>query len=94
MFYGGDVKIARRDLVLSAANTDGGAHVDSALEPRYEYLTQGIGMAIKWQDYDDTTNVPVGEPVVSALRNPHFAGLRHLGYEVLNSPEFMALSAC
>lgn len=69
------VRINRRNLVLTAANKDGGAHVDSSLTPEYEAL---LGM---WMRHPSEAG---GAPV--ALDDIHLIGLRQLGYEVLNSP--------
>lgn len=77
-------KINRRDLVLGAANQDGGAHVDSVLEPRYEKVLQGLGWAM--------TVHPDGEPSEHIpCKHGHLAALRQMGYEVLNSPDLLGL---
>lgn len=69
----------RRDLVLTAANKDGGAHVDAALTPEYESV-------IKMWNISGPEGVPLGP-----AQETHFYALRQLGYEVLNSPELVRL---
>lgn len=71
--------IARRDLVLGAANRDGGAHVDSSLTPEYEAV---MGM---WSRISP-------EPVTGPVTEIPLIGLRTLGFEVLSSPEVFALA--
>src|SRR5258708_25334323 len=41
--HGEDRRVSRRDIVLVAANKDGGAHVDTELTPQYESLKQRGG---------------------------------------------------
>jgi hypothetical protein len=93
VLYSGSLRMSRGDLILDAANKDGGAHVDSELAPRYAEVTRGLGIGITWQDNDESTNAPIGEPLFSPLRWLHFASLRHFGYEVLNSPDLTELAA-
>jgi hypothetical protein len=83
--------ITRRDLVLSAANKDGGAHVDRELDPQYERVSGGF-INLTFRHNDETTNLPIGDPEVVVVRYTHFAALRQLGYEVLNSPELTNLA--
>jgi hypothetical protein len=92
VFYGGPTRVTRRKLVLSAANKDGGAHVDAALDAEYEEVIRGLGMSITWQRVDEETGQPVGDPWVTELHDTHFAGLRQIAYEVLNSPDLLRLA--
>ena len=39
--------LTRRDLILGAANKDGGAHVDTALDPIYDYVRKGSGLELE-----------------------------------------------
>lgn len=75
-------RITRRDLILSAANKDGGAHVDEFLDENYFKITEGMGMAIQLVSTED-------RPLVETqpLREVHLASLRQIGFEVLNSPD-------
>ena len=73
------IRLTRRDIVLDAANKDGGAHVDRNLTPEYEKLTSFLQIGSwagngerEWRD-----------------ANMHFAALRQMGYELLNSPELL-----
>jgi hypothetical protein len=74
-----DHRLARSNLVLGAANKDGGAHVDPALTPEYETITSNFLVRAE----PDGTLAP--------LTNVHLVGLRQLGHEILNSPELRAL---
>jgi hypothetical protein len=71
--------VRRRDLVLAAANQDGGAHVDKKFAPAYEMLQKHMLVRVKR-----------GEPdkVVDYV---HLMGLRQVAYEVMHSPELVAL---
>ncbi|MBU1215656.1 MAG: hypothetical protein KKF58_06795 [Gammaproteobacteria bacterium] len=75
-------RFSRRDVVLSSANQDGGAHVDVTPNKKTIELKDGIG----------TFTRTVGNTSVSEeLTDHHFPMLRQLGYEVLNSPELTRL---
>lgn len=77
-------EISRRELVLGAANKDGGAHVDVALDPTYERLLAGAGARM-------TTTTVAGSREMP-FRFGHLAALRQIGFELLNSPEVLALA--
>ncbi len=70
---------SRKAIVLSAANQDGGAHVDANPDERTKELTSGIG----------TFAIQRGGMTVakSDLVNHHFPLIRQFAYEVLNSPD-------
>lgn len=72
-------RIQRRHIVLAAANKDGGAHVDAALTPEYEALMQMYAIR-----FDDTNRPPLPVPI-------HLFGMRQMAYELLQSPELLAL---
>ena len=72
------------DLVLGAANKDGGAHVDVMLEPKYERVLEGLGWSM-------TVNPDNEPPEDGACKHGHLAALRQMGYEVLHSPGLLAL---
>jgi hypothetical protein len=77
-------RISRRDIVLAAAHKDGGAHVDaSKMPPSYEVLRMGL-----WHvGYDPATfETPMPLPDVQ------LADIRQMGYELLNSPDLVALT--
>jgi hypothetical protein len=81
----GGRQVQRVQLILAAANKDGGAHVDPALTPEYEALAaEGAFGHFHFKD-------ALGErswPVVNA----HFVFLRQIGQEVLLSPELFAIA--
>lgn len=70
-------KFSRRDVVLSAANQDGGAHVDINPNIKTRELKLGIG----------TFSSPRCNTVV--LADYHYQLLRQIGFEVLNSPHLV-----
>ena len=79
-------RLTRRDIVLGAADQDGGAHIDSRLNPQYASLMSEGAVATVRYSRD-------GE--VFAVFNPSEANLvciRQMAYELLNSPDFLRLS--
>lgn len=78
-------RITRKAIVLAAANKDGGAHVDPKLTPAYQALSEegayGGYVAARNQEV-------VWVPATEA----HFVALRDMGYELLHSPELVALA--
>jgi hypothetical protein len=73
--------LARKNLVLMAADKDGGAHVDEILPEEYERIMRGE----PWSVHSEMTGGKI------LLVNGHLASLRQMGYEVLNSPQIMGL---
>lgn len=71
-------KVSRKDVVLAAANQDGGAHVDATPDKKAETLIRG-SLTIR--------RVVAGKIIEQRINNDHFPILRQLGYEVLNSPD-------
>jgi hypothetical protein len=71
-------RLTRRRVALTAADKDGGAHVDSHLTADYEALTTF------WTHGHDGEGWLV-EPT-------HLTGLRQMAYEILHSPELLALA--
>jgi hypothetical protein len=82
----GQVQVTRRSLILGAANKDGGSHVDKKLTKEYEALM--LGGIRGWFHYSPTSDHRF-QPVM----NEHFLYIRQMGFELLNSPELLALSA-
>lgn len=82
----GQVQATRRSLVLGAANKDGGAHVDTKLNKEYEALM--LGGVRGWFHYS-----PTSDDHFQPVMNEHFLYIRQMGFELLNSPELLALSA-
>jgi hypothetical protein len=77
--------ITRKDLVLKAANTDGGAHVADKFNPHYENLLNGAGWKM-------TLNPPTGASKELAFKYGHLAALRQIAYETFNSPSITSLA--
>ena len=71
-------KVSRKDVVLAAANQDGGAHVDATPDKKTAIMIRGF-LTIK--------KIVEGKVIEQRLNNDHFPLLRQFGYEVLNSPE-------
>ncbi len=73
-----DVELTRKDIVLCAANQDGGAHVDAKPDNKTKELVMGVGiLRIESNGYVTTR----------LLDNHHFPVLRQFAYEVLSSPD-------
>lgn len=72
------LQITRKDLVLGAANKDGGAHVDTALEPSHQSVLEGL-------EWSMTVNPTYAPSQQVRCKHGHLAALRQIGYEVLNS---------
>lgn len=81
VFFQG-VLLNRKDVVLSSANQDGGAHVDLTPNKKTISLKESWGTVTK-----------NGSEIITTedLTNHHFPMLRQFGYEVLNSPELTNL---
>lgn len=74
-------KYTRKDIVLSAANQDGGAHVDANPSFKTIKFRQGPSVKIKIN----------GVSVPDVMENHHYRILRQIAYEVLNSKELIGL---
>jgi hypothetical protein len=78
--------LTRKSIVLTAANKDGGAHVDSALTREYEILSS-----------DGVAGMYVGKvggiEFHGEIQDAHLISLRQLGYELLNSPDLVGFAA-
>ena len=85
MKNGNIISLTRKNIVLTAANKDGGAHVDAKLTPAYEELAKDGAMGTSVQ-YNPLTGYKV-EPDTDA----HLLSLRQMGFELLNSEELNAL---
>lgn len=83
-------RATRRDLALWAANKDGGAHVDEELASSYQGLINGLGMAIRVTETDEKSFAE-DQQVNIPLQDLQFASLRQVAYEVLASPDLLAL---
>jgi hypothetical protein len=70
---------SRGDVVLKAANEDGGAHVAPNPSPKTKQLRTGVGRLV--------TMMSNGTTSILELDNTHFHLIRQFGYEVLHSPD-------
>jgi hypothetical protein len=85
VFVGSGKRLKRKQLVLYAADKDGGAHVDGSFPAEYQWLINGA-------DVSTSIRLPDGSELQNILPNPHLAYLRQMGYEVLRSPELLKLA--
>lgn len=76
-------RVSRRDLVLWAAEKDGGAHSDAHLHPAYEALFRMWTLA----SFDSCSQPP------TVIPHQHLFALRRFALEVLASDELLALSS-
>lgn len=83
---GTDRRVSRKDIVLVAANKDGGAHVDEKLTPQYEALKQRGGTMQFLVTRID------GVETKTEFQDIHSHLIRQMAYELLNSPALMALA--
>lgn len=74
-------KYSRKDIVLLAANEDGGAHVDPNPNAKVANLRESVGTL---------TTITAGGEQKLELTNSHFHLIRQFGYEILNSPDLSA----
>jgi hypothetical protein len=74
--------LARKDVVLAAADKHGGAHVDARLTPEYERLISS----------HDLGSVQLEGGALVPLEGHHFVALRQMGHEILNSSELTCLA--
>ena len=77
-------RLTRKEIVLAAANQDGGTHVDSKLTAGYAALAKdgAIGSFVYG---------PQEKLEVQPIQNAHLVSLRQMGYELLHSPELTGL---
>jgi hypothetical protein len=77
---------SRSDLVLAAANQDGGAHVDDKLKSFYEDLAAGTRcLSLNGQNLVYPGGAPYDQSQTQYCRNTHTAMIRQFGHEVLAS---------
>lgn len=75
--------VARRRLICSAANKDGGAHVDPKLERFYEELMRGAWSLGITGDLSYDGPPPFEQGVTHYPKNGHLALLRQFAFEIL-----------
>jgi hypothetical protein len=72
------LRLSRRDIVLTATNKDGGAHVDARLPLAYETLAADGALGSFYQEIDGVRQeIPI--------KYAHLVSLRQMGFEVLRS---------
>ncbi len=76
--------LRRKDIVLTAANKDGGAHIDKSLTPEYEKLAES-GSIASFHYYENE------KQVLRLTDDAHLIALRQMAYELLNSDELVDL---
>lgn len=76
-------RLTRKRLVLSAANQDGGTHVDSQLNKHYEKLVSA--------DLGSISVTMGGVGFRWPIKNMHLVAIRTIGNELLKSPELLNL---
>jgi hypothetical protein len=79
---------SRRIIILSAANKDGGAHVDAQLETYYKVLCAGeyaLGITGNIQ-YNGPVPFPQGVTIYA--KNAHLALIRQFAHETMSSAEY------
>lgn len=79
-------RLTRKDIVLAATNQDGGAHVDSKLDPNYEALAKEGAVGTLMNQRKEMI-------AASPFTDAHFVAIRQMGYELLHSPDLVSLSS-
>jgi hypothetical protein len=92
VFRNRSLNACRRDVILSAANKDGGAHVDAKYDAKYDAIAKGFGMQMLMY----VNKTPMGAPtpddpdaLAAKLTDPHLAAIRQMANEVLASPDII-----
>ena len=85
IFFNTGIEVTRKDLALSAANQDGGVHVDDALDLDYEKVTRGLDFELFIEHAD-------GKKIFTRPGELHLAALRQFAYEVLESTDILKLA--
>lgn len=76
----------RRNIILSAANKDGGTHVDEKLEKFYEALIEGLGDGISITGNLEFNGEPWFEQGINhSAKNAHLALIRQFAHEAITS---------
>jgi hypothetical protein len=78
----GGNKLSRRDMVLTLANQDGGAHVDSKVDANYQDFNK----------YPTIIHTMPDGTKSHGFNETSLIVMRQIGFEVLNSPELMDMA--
>lgn len=68
-------KLTREKLVLTAANQDGGAHIDSSLERTYSRISKENSLGLVYREGEN----------IFPITKPERAAIRQIGHEVLKT---------
>lgn len=77
-------RFSRRDIIMAAADQDGGAHVDPNPKNETILLRASVGTL---------TTITSHGTQRRELTNPHYSLIRQFGFEILNSPDLSASAA-
>lgn len=78
----GDNSLSRRNMVLTLANQDGGAHVDSEVDINYQYFNS----------HSKIIHIMSDGTEVAGFNETSLIIMRQIGFEVLNSRELMDIA--
>lgn len=78
----GGMALSRRDIVLSAANQDGGAHVDDKPSAKTKMMKAGPKITV----------IVNGKPLESGMVNHHYPLIRQIAFEVTSSQALQELT--
>jgi hypothetical protein len=78
VIYMAGQRFSRRDIVMAAADQDGGAHVDPNPKKETILLRASVGTLTTTTKYGTQRR---------ELTNPHYSLIRQFGFEILNSPD-------
>lgn len=76
------IALSRKDIILSAANQDGGAHVDANPNEKTKKVKRGPEATVRIN----------GKLLEGGMSNHHFPLIRQMAYEVLESKELYELA--
>lgn len=79
-----DVVITRRTVVLHTVDKEGGTHVDPNITEQLEFMIKDGSKMVYRMGQKDEIQIPIV--------NKHLALLRRFGFELLNSPDLIALA--
>jgi hypothetical protein len=91
VFKHGGKEFGRKDLILTAVNKDGGAHIEEKVADFYVALEAGASlMSINVSNLQFTGPVPYDQSRDHSAIRLHTAILRQVGHEVLASDKHFA----
>ena len=84
-YEGKNIRIDRKTVVLHFVEKEGGAHVDPNITKALELMDRGVMKMFEKYGEKDEIEIPI--------INSGWALLRRFGFEVMNSPELVALTS-